>query len=121
MRVRPIDADGDMMPIMSNSQLLDGSKAVVQIARDRLKFYRGDWWENPSRGIRIPDFLLETIRKRDVQFFTRYMTSFIAGTPGVTGITGVMVSFEKRKLTFSCYLQTKEGTEPLEVDMSGLL
>ena len=121
MVVRPTDENGDMMPIQSGNQMLTGTKAVAQIARDRLLFYRGEWWEDESLGIRIPDFLANSIRASDVNLFARYITSYLAETEGVRGISSVSAEYDKRSLIFRAILVTDEGSEPLEVNMSGIL
>jgi len=121
MRVRPENAEGDMMPVQSDSQMLTNESAIVQIVKDRLTFYRGEWWEDETLGVRIPDFLVDTVRRSDVDILGKYITSYIAETEGVTGITNVSVDYNRRVLTYRCMIQTDFGNEPLEVDLSGLL
>ena len=55
MIVRPVDENGDMMPVIKSSQMLSGAEAFAQIVEQRLHFYYGEWWENPTLGIRIPE------------------------------------------------------------------
>ena len=121
MKVRPVGNDGDMIPIQYDSQMVGGGQAVAQIVKDRLSFYHGEWWEDDDMGVKIPDFLMDTVRKSDVDIFTKYITSYIASTEGVIGITNASVEFNKRVLRYRCIIHTEEGSEEMEVDLSGLL
>ena len=84
MRVRPEDSNGDMMPVSQNSDMIEGSKAVAQIVKDRILLYRGEWWEDETLGFQLPQFLADTVRKNDVGLLGKYITSYVASTFGVT-------------------------------------
>ena len=47
---RPVDASGDILPVLSSGDLLRGAEAVAQLVRERLELYAGDWWENSDWG-----------------------------------------------------------------------
>ena len=48
MRIRPVDQNGDVLPVLHASDMFSGSVAVAKLVEDRLNLYSGDWWENPS-------------------------------------------------------------------------
>ena len=50
MLLRPVDASGDILPVISSSVLLSGPEAVALLVQDRLSLLRGEWWENPENG-----------------------------------------------------------------------
>ena len=119
--VRPVDDNGDMMPIQTASQMLTGADAVAQIAKDRLCFYRGEWWEDPDMGIRIPDFLINSVRESDLSMFAKYITSYLGDTAGTRGVSGATVKLVGKQMQYSATLLTDEGDAELEVDLSALL
>ena len=51
--LRPVDASGDILPVLSSSVLVSGSLAVTQLVRDRLNLLTGEWWENPAWGCEV--------------------------------------------------------------------
>ena len=58
MRLRPLDASGDVLPVGSAGVLLSGPEAVAQLVQYRLSLLRGEWWENPGWGF----FLLDSLQ-----------------------------------------------------------
>ena len=48
MLLRPADASGDILPVLSSSALFSGPEAVALLVQDRLSLLRGNWWENPE-------------------------------------------------------------------------
>lgn len=121
MRVRPVGANGDMVPIQNDSQMIVDGEAVAQIVKERLRFYRGEWWEDKESGFQLPEFIADTVRKSDVDILAKYITSYIAETEGVIGISGVRIGYDKRVLTYRCVIQTEFGNQIVEVDLSGVL
>ena len=59
MVIRPVDEDGDILPVLSPVNLLKGVKAETELIRDRLHLLSGDWWENPFWGNAALDMLKE--------------------------------------------------------------
>ena len=53
MLLRPVDASGDILPVLSSSILASGSPVVVQLVRDRLNLLSGEWWEKPAWGFDV--------------------------------------------------------------------
>ena len=48
MLLRPVDASGDILPVLSTSVLVSDPESVVLLVRDRLNLLSGEWWENPA-------------------------------------------------------------------------
>ena len=71
MRYRPTDESGDILPVLSSSDLLRGVRATARLVTDRLQLLAGDWWENPVWGNPIADMLRETrFTEADLQAFS---------------------------------------------------
>ena len=122
MRVRPLDANGDMMPVYSLDQMLSPPEAVKQVIELRLRFYYGEWWEDPDLGFRIPDFLTDGVRSGNIDILTRYISTYVSSTEGVREVLDVASSYGDHKLTFSCVVLTTTGEEEtVEVDIDGIL
>ena len=110
MLLRPVDASGDILPVMSSSVLLSGPEAVALLVQDRLSLLQGEWWENPERGF----FILETLRESrvtdaDAASLSSMITAYIRETDGVQDVGNVIFSVEGRKLLYSCEIKTEEG------------
>jgi hypothetical protein len=41
--IRPVDAFGNILPVLSSSVLVSGSLAVTQLIRDLLNLLSGEW------------------------------------------------------------------------------
>ena len=90
MIVRPVDSDGDMMPVAYAEQMESGGKAVAQVVRQRLLLYFGEWWEDEQAGFRIPQFLYEGVRSNNIQMLLKYISSYVASTDGVDSVINDM-------------------------------
>ena len=121
MVVRPVDSDGDMMPVQNLDQLLSGTPAVAQIIHDRLKFLYGEWWEDETLGFQVPKFLVDNVRFNETGMLEMYISDYIASTEGVRIIKDVNMEHSHHKLTYSCKVIAGDSEEQMEVDMSGLL
>lgn len=122
MRVRPLDANGDFMPIYSAEQMVSGGEAVGQVIKLRLKFLHGEWWEDPDIGFRIPDFLAETARSGDIDMLGKYISAYVSESEGVRSIEDMNISYENHTMTFACSVLTDDGeSEVVEVIIDGIL
>ena len=57
MVIRPVDASGDILPVLTPSAMLRGAPAAAALVRERLELLAGDWWENPAWGNRVLEML----------------------------------------------------------------
>ena len=121
MIVRPTDQNGDMIPIAYASQMLTKAEAVAQVVKQRLLFYFGEWWEDESAGFRLPQFLTDGIRRENWEMLAKYVSSYVAGTEGVAGVSGTFVTLDGRKMVYSCVIHVGEETETVEVELNGVL
>ena len=121
MIARPVDSDGDMMPVIRPTQMLTDAAAVARVVKSRIQFAYGQWWENEELGFRVPQFLKNGIRRHDVDMLTRYITSYVVQTDGVGAVTDAQLVLNGREATYSCNVIVGEDTESVEVSLDALL
>ena len=110
MRCRPTDASGDILPVLSSSDLLSGCPAIAAALRDYLHLYQGDWWENPDLGNEVLDLLSESrCTLQDAEALSSYLVSYLLEFPGVHSVTDISSSFSGHEFLFSCVVHTEEG------------
>ena len=120
MICRPVDDNGDILPVLSASALLRGAPAAAQLVRHRLALYAGEWWENPAWGNEIPEMLQESrLTEADGQGLAAYLASYIRETPGVQEVGDVDFSAENRKFRFRCIAGTESGTAEISYELQG--
>ncbi len=120
MLMRPVDATGDILPVLSASDLLSGPEAVTALVRDRLNLLAGEWWENRSHGCGIMDFFRSgRMTETDLPAVSSYLTSYILSTPGVRSVEDVHTALSGREFSFSCRVVTdaSSGTIQYHVDI----
>ena len=111
MLCRPVDSSGDILPVLSASDLLTGVRAETELVRNRLKLLTGEWWENPGRGNTVLEMLKESrLTETDGQLIAGYLCSYIRETPGVHDIRESKVSAEGRRFCFSFVAETADGS-----------
>lgn len=122
MRVRPLaDPHGDMVPVRSLKQMLEGPEAVAQIVAMRICLNRGEWWEDEEAGFQVPDFLAETARKSDLDMIAKYIASYVSVSEGVDGVEGATIEYEDHRAVFKCTILTNGGGQSVEVLLDGVL
>ncbi len=117
MILRPVDASGDILPVLSSSDMLSGPEAVALLVQDRLFLLRGEWWENPENGF----FILETmqagrITEADASMLSSQISAYVRETPGVRDVANVRFSVEGRRFSWSCEVMTEEGNTPVNYE-----
>ena len=110
MLLRPVDASGDILPVLSSSDMLSGPEAVALLVQDRLSLLRGEWWENPENGF----FILETLQESrvtdaDAVSVSSMITAYIRETPGVRDVGNVRFAVEGKRFSYSCEIRTETG------------
>lgn len=122
MTIRPIDENGDMMPVTSLDDLISETPAVAQVIRHRTNMHFGEWWEDETLGFKVPRFLLDGVRSGNVGMLSQYISKFISETPGVATVAAADVTYENHKMTYRTAVRTIYGdATALEVDLDGLL
>ena len=115
---RPVNASGDILPVLSSSGLLKGAAAVARLVRERLELLAGEWWENPEWGNGILDLLQESrLTEADQQTLAGYLTSYIRETPGVDDVRDVSFSDEGRQFSYSCTIETEDGSASINYEL----
>ena len=111
MILRPVDENGDMLPVLSSARMLKGAEAVARLIRCRLSLYTGEWWENPALGNGILEMLRDSrLTEADGQSLAAYITSFIRETPGVLDVRDAVCSMTDRRFHYSCTVDTDSGS-----------
>ena len=115
MILRPVEASGDILPVLSSAALLRDAPAVARLVKDRLEMLSGEWWENPAWGNAAVEMLQESrFTEGDLQTLASYITSYIRETPGVQDVDEVTFSVsDGRQFSCSCIVVTDSGSEEI--------
>ena len=117
MTLRPVDSSGDILPVLSSSALLRGAPAAARLVQDRLELLSGDWWENPALGNEILQMMQESrLTENDLQAVSNYLSAYIRRTPGVLEVRDAVISAEGKRVSFSCIVETGEGTAGIQYE-----
>ena len=115
MRMRPVDENGDVLPVLTGNGMLSGSAAVAQLAEDRLKLYAGDWWENPAWGNEILRMLQEgRLTEADAQSISTYLAGYVRNTSGVREVQEEKWDLNGGRFSWGCTVLTEYGTAEIE-------
>lgn len=115
---RPVDENGDILPVLSSGDLLRGTEAVATLARERLSLLTGDWWENPTWGNEALDMLQESrLTEEESQPLASYLSSYIRETQGVRDVVSVSCSVNGRSFLYQCTVLTDDGRAEIEYEL----
>ncbi len=115
---RPVDENGDILPVLSSGDLLRGTEAVAALVRERLNLLTGDWWDNPALGNEILEMLREArLTEADEQMLSSYLSSYIRETPGVRDVREISCGMEGRQVRFSCTVETESGSATVHYEL----
>ena len=111
MVIRPVDENGDVLPVLRPLDLARGAAAEAQLARDRLNMLVRDWWENLGWGNQIIELMKDArLTEADGQALSSYLTGYIRETPGVIDVRDVSFALEGRRFSYSCTAECAEGS-----------
>ena len=111
MMIRPVDASGDILPVLSPSDPVSGADAAVILVRDRLNLFSGEWWENREWGCGAFEMMRSgRVTEADVPAISSYLTGYIRQTPGVESVEDVRTSVSGRRFSYSCRVLTSSGS-----------
>ena len=106
MILRPVDENGDILPVRSAEDLLSGAEAAARLVEYRLNLFSGEWWENPAWGCT----LLEQMREpRLTGADAQRISSYVRETQGVRDVADVRCSVSGRRLSWECTVLTEYG------------
>ncbi len=118
MILRPVDEDGDILPVLSSADLLRDVLAVARLVKDRLELLAGDWWENLTWGNGIINMLQESrLTEADMQALVSYLSSYIRETPGVLDVRDAVGSVNGKQFSFSCVVETEYGEAVINYEL----
>ena len=110
MVIRPLDANGDIEPVLLSGDLIKNERAVAILIKDRLDLYVDDWWENRGWGNSILNMLKESrLTESDMQMLGTYITSYIRETEDVQDVKDVKLSVSGREFSYSGLVITNYG------------
>ena len=118
MTIRPVDEHGDVLPVLTSSDLVKGASAIALLVRDRLDLLTGDWWENPEKGNSLLRMLQDSrLTEADQQALGTYLSSYIRETDGVQDVRDVVFSVVGRQFSFACTVVTDNGTANINYEL----
>ncbi len=118
MILRPVDENGDILPVLSSADLLRDVLAVARLVKDRLELLAGDWWENLTWGNGIINMLQESrLTEADMQALVSYLSSYIRETPGVLDVRDAVGSVNGKQFSFSCTVDTEYGETEINYEL----
>lgn len=120
MRVRALDANGDMTFGQSqNNFLINSSAAVAQNIQTRLLLFLGEWFIDTSDGT---DWNGSVLGKYTRGLYDKVLQARILGTPGVTSIVQgtytSSVNAATRALSASCLVMTQFSDQPESISVT---
>ena len=114
MKLRPVDQNGDVLPVLHASDLFSGSLAVAKLVEDRLNLFSGDWWENPSWGNEILRMLQEgRLTEADAQSLSTYLSGYVRSTSGVKEVQDEKWDLSGNRFSWSCTVLTEYGSSEI--------
>ena len=118
MRIRPVDQNGDVLPVLHVSEMVSGASAVARLAEDRLNLLVGDWWENPAWGNEIIRMLQEgRLTEADGQTLSTYLSSYVRETTGVLDVRDERWNLTGSRFSWSCTALTEYGTAAIDYSL----
>ena len=116
MRTRPIDASGDVMPVLSAADMVSGAEAIAILVEDRLRLLTGDWWENRDWGCKILDLIRDSrLTEKDAQAISTYLSAYVRETPDVLDVRDEAWEFYGSQFHWSCTVITVYGNAEVSV------
>ncbi|CAI9119537.1 hypothetical protein [Brytella acorum] len=107
MRVRMMDADGDMQFGTGQAAFQQNTPAAVgQLVETRLKLWLGEWFADTSDGT---PWATQVLGRGTTPTYDAVIQSRILATPGVQSITSYGSSLANRALTITATVQTLYG------------
>ena len=118
MTLRPMDENGDILPVSSSSRMCSGANAVGHLAFLRLKLYQGDWWEDEEEGCGILELPRRNrISSGNLSLLSSSLSAYLAETPGVHDVQDADISLNGHLASYSCTLITGEGELPFSSEL----
>ena len=105
-----LQLDSDYDPIFTASSSLTNGEAVAQAIQTRLKLFMGEWWEDLTQGLPVTQAMLGALGSSiNLEAIKLAIVQRITGTPYVTNVLSVEVTFVGGVYKFSATAQTYFG------------
>ena len=118
LTLRPVDENGDILPVLDYEDLVDGADAIAQLVRYRLQLLTGDWWENSGWGCDVLEMIRASrMTEADQEVLASYLSTYIRQTEGVQELDDIAFSVDGRTFRYSCRAMTAEGETQIDYEM----
>ena len=115
MKLRPVDAAGDILPVRNPEEMAEGGKAAGLLAAARLRLMKGDWPEEEEAGSPVLEILRgDGFGEEKIRDLEAGVTDILRKTPGIVSVEDIRMRQENRRCVYSCLLVTEDGAVPLE-------
>jgi hypothetical protein len=117
MRVRALDANGDMtFGFSSVNFLVNSPQAVVQCVLTALKLWQGEWFLDTTAGM---PWSTQVLGMNTQSLYDNAVRTVILGVQGVTGITAYSSSLNAatRELSIEVEISTAYGSAALSTSL----
>lgn len=120
MTARPVDASGDILPVLSPDALLTEAPAVAAALADHLRLFTGDWWEYPTRGNPVFDLIAAgPLGEKDLPALAACISSYVMEFPPVHTVSDVRTVLDNGVMKYSAVAKLDNGeTAPVELSLS---
>jgi len=109
---RPVDSQGDMIPITRKSRLQHGAEALAEAIKSRMRLHRGEWFEDPDAGSPVLDLLVnDKVTENYMGAIAHQIVGYIAETTGVKSIQASQPTYNRatRSMTLKCAVMPTNG------------
>lgn len=119
MKYRKLDSTGDYTLGLGTQNFLTDADAVAQAIKTNLLLLQGEWWEDTSIGLPLFQNILGQSGSLDSQKSVDLLVrTKILNTSGVIDILSYTSSYENRKYTISCTVNTQFGAVMVSVPLT---
>lgn len=116
MRYRKLDSDGDYTFGGNANDFYEGTLAASQAIKTNLLLLKGEWWEDTEKGLPLfQNILGQAGTPEHVQATDLLVQDVILNTPGVIRIKNFKSTYEHRKYSLTCTVETQYGDAVTEV------
>jgi hypothetical protein len=98
------------------NDFISGTTAVSQSIKTNLLLLFGEWWESIDQGLPLfQNILGQPGTPENMQATDLLVQGVISNTPGVISVKNFISTYEKRKYSLTCTVETQYGDATTEV------
>lgn len=116
MLYRPKSENGDVLPVYRKDSLLDSRHAVAKLIEDRIRHFKGVWWEYPEQGYEGFEILGKTGGEEQLEAIANATVDYLKLTQGVKKIENVAARLEGRSILITCDIYT-QNDQPVSLQI----